>query len=217
MPTRTAHIRLLSRLVLATAVLLLAAAAPAAAQIWFENGDAGPLIPTAQGTTGAGPLTGIQGNLASAGDVDLYCVKLSSVPPAGAPLVQLQCVVQQGPNVWLFDATGKGVLTNATCVGGTKAILAPNVSLLPGTYYIGVSYTGLDPQSSSGAIWNTSISGQHAPDGPGAAGTLNGWAGTPIVQPLNPYSMTLGFMTYCDSPVPASSSTWGRVRIRYGR
>jgi len=216
MPTPTELPRL-PRAVQFAALLVLLTVSQARAQVWSETGDAGSTVPTAQGTIGNGPLTGIQGNLASPTDVDLYCIKLSSVPPAGAPLVQFQCVVNQGPNVWLFDATGKGVLTNSTCSGGNKTIVAPNVSLLPGNYYVGVSYTGVDPQSSSGAIWNTSVSGQHAPDGPGAAGTLTTWAGTPNVQPVNPYSMTLSFMAYCDSPVPTSSGTWGRVRIRYGR
>lgn len=217
MSTRTVFLRLPRRVLLAAVLLLLLAAAPAGAQVWVENGDAGPLIPTSQGTTGSGPLTTIQGTLASAGDVDLYCVKLSQVPPANAPLIQLQCVVNNGPNVWLFDNTGKGVLTHSTCSAGNKTILAPNVSLLPGTYYVGVSYTGMDPQSASGAIWNTAVTVQHAPDGPGACCTLNGWAGTPVVQPINPYTVTMQYMTYCDSPVPAPSPTWGRIRIRYGR
>ena len=185
------------------------------AQVWSEVGDAGDLVATAQGTTGLGSLTTITGSLASATDVDLYCIRLSAVPPAGLPLIQLQCVVQQGPNVWLFDAFGNGVFTSSGCSMGNKTILAPNVSLAAGTYYVAVSYSGVDPQSAAGAIWNPTGSGQRAPDGPGAAGTLTGWAGTPTVQPMNPYQITLTYMAYCQAPTPSLRPTWGRLKSFY--
>lgn len=199
----------------AALVLALTAASGARAQIWTESGDAGDLVATAQSTIGSGVLTTINGALASPTDVDLYCIKMPTVPPAGLPIVQLQCVVINGPNVWLFDATGKGVATNATCAGANKTIVAPTVSLAPGTYYVAVSYSGLDPQSAGGAIWLPAILGQRAPDGPGAAGTLTGWAGTPLVQQINPYTITLGFMNYCDAPTATLRGTWGSVKILY--
>lgn len=208
----------LSRFTMLAAVLIaLTTATAARAQNWTETGDAGNTVPTAQTTVGTGPLTSIDGNLLSPTDVDLYCIRLTAVPPAGLPLVQLQCVVMNGPNVWLFDAAGNGVFTNSTCSFGSKTIVAPNVSLAPGVYFVGVSYTGMDPQSAGGAIWNTSVSGQHAPDGPGAPGPLTGWAGTPIVQPVNPYHINLNFMTYCDASTPSAHPSWGSLKIRYGR
>jgi len=216
MHTPTAVDRLL-RLTLPAAFALLAllAAPRAQAQTWNETGDAGPLLGTAQTTTGSGPLTAINGNLDSPFDVDLYCIRLTAVPPAGLPLVQLTCAGINGPNVYLLDATGKGVFTNQTCSLSSKTILAPNVSLAAGTYYLAVAYTGMDPQSPSGVIWLPGVLGQRAPDGPGGALALNSWSGTPNVQPINPYHVSLAFMSFCDGAVPTLRSTWGSVKAHY--
>jgi hypothetical protein len=199
----------------ATVLLVLLATSGAHAQVWTETGDAGDLLATAQSTLGTGTLSAINGNLASSTDVDLYCIRMTSVPPAGLPLLQLQCSVTNGPNVWLLDATGKGVLTNQTCAGGNKTIVAPSVSLAAGTYYVAVSYTGLDPQSASGRMWIQQLLGQRAPDGPGAALPLIGWVGVPFVQPLNPYHLALANMAYCDAAVPTLRSTWSLIKSFY--
>jgi len=204
----------LSKLAAACALALLFAT-PAFAQLWTENGDAGDVIATAQETFGTGPLTGINGDLQTPNDVDLFCIRLTSVPPAGSPFVQLNCVVNGGPNVYLFDASGNGVFVNETCQAGEKTLLAPNVSLAPGTYYVGVAFSGIAAQSAAGSIWLSGFPGQRAPDGPGAAQPLIGWAGAPIVQPLNPYHLTLNFMGYCGAPVPAKRQTWGSVKAHY--
>jgi hypothetical protein len=201
---------------LAIALLVLAIAPVAHSQVWNEVGDAGDLVSSAQVTAGSGGLTTINGILASPTDVDLYCIHLSAVPPSGQPLVSLQCVALMGPNVWLFDATGLGVFTNATCALGNKTILAPNVSLAPGTYYLAVSYYGLDPFSAAGAIWLPALFGQRAPDGPGGAGSLTAWSGAPTVSPINPYQINLTFMQYCDAATALSTPTWGSLKIRYG-
>jgi hypothetical protein len=194
---------------------LLVLAAPAHAQVWTEAGDAGDLVGTAQATAGTGSLNTILGNLASPTDVDVYCIHLAAVPPANLPLVQLQCVVIGGPNVRLFDAAGNGVYMNETCQAGAKTLLAPNVSMPAGTYYVAVSYYGVDPQSAGGPIWLTGLPGQRAPDGPGAAGTLTGWSGTPLVQPINPYQLNLMFMQYCSAPTPTLHPTWGTLKSHY--
>lgn len=199
----------------AALLLVLGAAAGARAQTWNETGDAGDLVSTAQTTLGTGAITAINGSLASSTDVDLYCVKLLTVPPAGLPLLELTCTVNQGPNIYLFDATGKGVFTDWLCSGGNKGIVAPAGGLPVGTYYVGVSYMGYDPQSSGGAIWLQFLSGQRAPDGPGAALPLTSWAGTPIVQPLNPYHVALSGFSFCGGPVPTLRSTWGLVKQLY--
>jgi hypothetical protein len=202
-------------LVLAACLAALSFATVAQAQTWNETGDAGDFVASAQSTVGTGALQTINGNLASPTDADLYCVHLTAVPPAGLPLVQLQCVLIQGPNVRMFDALGNGVFMNETCSGGNKTILAPNVSLAAGTYYIAVSYYGVDPQSAGGAIWLSGLPGQRGPDGPGAAGTLTAWAGNASVQPINPYTIHLAFMGYCEAPTPALPATWGALKVHY--
>lgn len=192
----------------------LFAVVPAAhAQVWNEIGDAGDLVSTAQVTVGTGSLTTINGTLGSPSDVDLFCIEVFA-PRVILTIAALQCVTHQGPNIWVFDANGLGVTTNATCSGGSKAV-GTNFMGSAGTYYVAVSYSGVDPFSGAGAIWLPSIGGERAPDGPGAAGVLAGWAGTPVVGPGNPYQIALGYTSACDAPTPAAGATWGALKIRY--
>ncbi len=199
----------------ALALAMLCAAGAARAQVWTETGDAGPLVSSAQTPLGTGPLTQINGNLATPDDVDLYCIKIPTPPPPGAPLIMLNCVVIQGPNVWLFDPAGNGVLSGGTCSAGEKTIYVPTTGLAPGTYYVGVSYYGYDPQSAGGAIWAPGPPFERQPDGPGAAGVLTGWSGVVTVSPLNPYTINLNYINYCDSATPAASPTWGTLKVHY--
>lgn len=133
--------------------------------------------------------------------------------PANLPLAQLQCTVNQGPNVYLFDASGKGVCTTLVCSGGNKTILAPSTSLAVGTYYVGVSYMGFDPQTTGGPIWIQFLSGPRAPDGPGALLPVASWAGTPLVLSPNTYHVSLA--GFCGAVVPTLRSTWGAVKVMY--
>jgi len=189
--------------------------APAQAQIWIEAPDAGSLVPTAQVTAGNGWLSQIQGALDSPTDVDVYCVRLTATPAAFTALIGLDCVLVQGPNVWLFDAAGNGIGSNDTCSGGSKMIVAPNVSLVPGDYHVAVSHYDLDPQSASGAIWQPGPPFWRAPDGPGAAGTLTGWAGTAMVNPLNPHQVFFHpLFVFCEAATGTTRSTWGELRLR---
>lgn len=203
------------RLFVVAFVLCLAFAPGARAQIWTETGDAGDLVPSAQTTVGSGSMTQINGQLAGLTDVDVYCIRMTAVLPANTPMIQLQCAVDNGPNVWMFDAAGNGVFTNSRCQFGFKTLLAPNVSLAAGVYYVAVSFSGYDPQSAGGAIWLAGIPGQRAPDGPGAAGTLTGWAGTPVLQSINPYAIKLSGMNFCEEPTAVSPGSWGRVKSLY--
>lgn len=184
------------------------------AQSWSETGDAGDLIGTAQSTVGNGGLMSISGFLESPGDADLYCVTVPSEVPGGVLLFGLQCIVDGGPNIWLFDSTGMGVFANMTCTAGGKEIWSP---LAPGTYYVGVAFRGIDPMSGPHTIWATSGFGQRAPDGAGAAGPLVGWQYAPVLDPINPYTITTNFdwVGHCDGTVPATPSTWGTLKALY--
>jgi len=184
---------------------------PSRAQIWNELGDAGALPSSAQVTSGSGPLTTLNGNLGSSSDVDMYCIRVSNAP---AFLARLQCTVVRGPHLWVFDATGKGVGAATTCQAGDKRVTSALVTT-SGIYYVAVSFDGVDPYSGANLIWNHLYTTERAPDGPGAAGAVTTWSGTGFVQPLNPYTILLSGVTYCDSPVPARSPTWGRMKLIY--
>lgn len=203
------------RVLLPVAITMLTIASAAHAQIWNEVGDAGDLPVTAQSTVGTGLLASIKGALGSPTDVDMYCIKLPVVPPAGAPLVRLQCVAIHGPNVWLFDAAGNGVYTNESCLSGYKELLAPSTSLPVGTYYVAVSYYGVSPKSAGGSIWQLGPAGQRAPDGPGAGGVVTSWSGVAEIQPINPYQINFTYMEFCESPTPAVGRSWGALKIIY--
>ena len=211
------HVGIGSRLIttFAIAVCALVGASSARAQVWTEIGDAGPIVATAQVPLGTGALITIDGTLGASTDADVYAVQMLAVAPTGLPLIQSQCTVNQGPNIFLFDATGKGVFTTSICGGGNKTILAPLVALPVGTYYVAIAFSGLDPQSAAGPIWLSFLSPQHAPDGAGAAQALTGWSGTPLVQPVNPYPITLGNMGYVGGTVPTRRSKWSALKLRY--
>ncbi len=198
-------------LVILAAALLVAGAARAASSVWNESGDAGPLPASAQTTIGSGSLTAINGNLNSASDVDMYCIRV--ITP-GSLFVELQCTLTLGPDLWMFDASGKGVDANTTCIGGGKIVLGTYVPS-PGTYYVAVAFDGVDPWSAGGPIWVHANTGERAPDGPGAAGVVTSWQGTGSVQPLNPYTIFLSATGFCDASVPATTPAWGRVKVLY--
>ena len=143
-------------LVMALALLaILALGRPAAAQVWNESGDAGDLPASAQVTAGNGPLTTINGNLQSPTDVDMYCIHVTDPTQFSACL---QCVVIQGPNLWIFDANGNGVAATTTCQAGCKLITNALVTAFA-TYYVAVAYDAIYPNSAGGPMWNTSPSG----------------------------------------------------------
>ena len=195
----------------------VAIASSAHAQIWNEVGDAGNLISTAQVTTGSANITQINGSLPLSDDVDVYCIHLNASPPGGLPIVSLQCVLNQGPDVFLFGPTGLGVVTNYSCVGGSKQLLAPVGTLPPGNYYVAVAYYGRDPNSALGPIWLPALPNQRTPDGPGAAAPLSAWLGIVQQNPLNPYTITLNsnYFGYCDMATQIHLSTWGTVKLHY--
>ncbi len=204
--------RPLAPLALALALAALAFAPRAQAQVWNETGDAGDLPGSAQTTVGTGPLSQINGNLASPTDVDMYCIQ---VPDPASFSACLLCVVIQGPHLWLFNASGQGVAGVTACQGGCQMITG---ALLPGPgmYFVAVAYDGVLPMSPGGPIWAPGIyTTQRPPDGPGAPGPVTAWAGNPNVVPLNPYTINFGGTGFCSSATPAHRDTWGRLRMLY--
>ncbi len=206
---------------LLNAALLLSfvAAGPAArAQTWTEAGDAGELVGTAQSTSGSGSLTSISGTLSSHGDVDMYCVQLTSVPPSGLPLVSVACTMQADPTPYIFAASGLGVDTNMTCAGGLKQAVAPNFSLVPGQYYVAIAHGDYSANSAGGNIWQVAYAGPMWPNGPGAGSPLTSWIGPLTVVAPAPYTLILNpnYFVFCDTATPVETSSWGALKARFG-
>jgi hypothetical protein len=64
-------------------------------------------------------------------------------------------------------------------------------------------------------MWLPALPGERTPDGPGAVGPLTNWAGTPVVQGPDPYSLTLSYTGYCEAPVETARGTWGTLKMLY--
>ena len=66
-------------------------------------------------------------------------------------------------------------------------------------------------------MWQTGLfTGPRAPDGPGAANGLNGWAGTGFgPSPFFNYTITLQGASYCGTAVPARGTAWGALKMLY--
>ena len=140
-------------LVLTTAgLLILATASPSGAEVIVtENGDAGSVPATAQVIPGE--VATITGTLATLDQEDLYRVCLApgqmfSATTAGSEIADTQ--------LFLFDATGRGVVVNDDDAAGLQSTLPAGFELTPtngGIYYLGVSSFDADPLSTAGPIF----------------------------------------------------------------
>ncbi len=173
------------------------------AATWAEVGDAGDSLATSNSTVyGVGGLDTITGTLPSDSDIDLYKIQITDHTSFAAAISPL--VVIADPDIWLFNASGVGIVHNSTVQFGACAI---DGTFVPsnGTYYLGVSSSGALAQSAGGNIWTgTNFSSQYAPDGPGAAQALSNWGGTPINDQIN-YSIFLHGADFATAPEPASA------------
>ena len=205
------HHRFITALFAIGMVGALLGAGTARAQTWLESGDAPELPATAQVTSGTGPLTEIDGNLLDDADVDMYCIKVTD------PLsffAQLQCVIIQGPDIRLFNAGGVGASANFLCQASAKYVSGAFANTA-GTYYLAVCYRGKEAFAGPDAIWLASNLAEHAPDGPGAAGVVNGWGGIGLQAPINPYRIFLSGATFCDNATPTHARSWGALKLIY--
>ena len=202
---------------LGTSLLLLitsGAAGPTAAATWTEQfGDAGPMPINSQTTVGNGPLTEIQGAFLREYDIDMYCILIDD---RAAFFAYRLCAGISEPDLWLFDASGIGIQLNDACSLGQTNL---NAALVPsnGLYYLAISASNQDALDNlNQPIWNSpSVTGPRAPDGPGAPGPIASWGGVPFSPSPGSYTILLGGSTFCESPVPAATTTWGAVKSRH--
>jgi hypothetical protein len=160
----------------------------ASAQVWPEAGDAGKLPATAQRPAGAGPLLSITGDV-TFGDPDMYEIYVTG-NGAFSALAQGASPLFLDPQLYLFDAQGRGVYANEN-LWPPNPFFSPGAALLPaghaltpvapGRYFLAISTRYIEPVSDHGAIFpcvgcNTSIDA-HAPTGPGGAYAVTGWPG----------------------------------------
>jgi hypothetical protein len=166
--------------VLIAAVAFCAGAAPAQAAFYTESGDAGVLHTTAQNTSGSGTFEGINGQLSSFGDVDVFRIYINNASAFQATTVGVTAL-DIDTQLFLFDANGRGVRANDDSVGLQSTInqgsgLSPAITT--GYYYIAISSFNNDPRdASNNLIFPTSPFGnQFGPNNPNAV--LDHWDGT---------------------------------------
>jgi hypothetical protein len=198
---------------LLAALVALAAAAPsfALAQNWTEVGDAGSFPASAQITLGTGALQTISGTIATNIDEDVYCLHIAD---AAAFSACLQCTIISGPDVYLFDSTGKGVALAQICSSGCKTI-PPGFVTSPGTYYIAVVASGALALAGSNPIWQAGSTMARAPDGPGAGSPITAWGGAPQLNGPGAYVLSMAGAGFCGLATPAVEHTWGQIKSTY--
>lgn len=192
--------------------LMLAIPSVSLALVWAETGDAGDLVGTAQVTSGAGTLSNITGSISILPDnVDMYCI---SIPDPNNFYAVILCTNDADPDLWLFDQDGNGVTMEDVCGAGAIA-LTPDFVNAPGPYFLAISASDDEAQSTSGSIWAAgSAAAQRVPDGPGAGDPLTGWTNT-MPLPMASYSISLIGAETCDGVVTAEKESWGAVKSIY--
>jgi hypothetical protein len=159
------------------------------ADLWFEVGDAGQDLATANVTGGVGTLDTIFGNLSapdpfdSALDVDLYAIYIANPATFSATTVNAPGFYVSDPQLFLFDVNGLGVYMNdddESGLNGSQSRLPAGHPFGPvsaGFYYLGIGWWDNEPLSAGGEIFSSVNGlGTNGPDlGAGGADPLAGW------------------------------------------
>jgi hypothetical protein len=157
-------------------VCVLAVTGVAGAVTVTESGDAGSLPAGAQTTTGAVDL--ITGNIGGPVDEDVYKIclegnKTFSARTEGSELFD--------PQLFLFDATGRGVFANDDFVGLQSTLPAghPLTPSAGGVYYLAISSFFNRPVSPGGEIFgfdfDPAVFPILPPNGPGGGSPVTDW------------------------------------------
>ena len=189
-------------------------AGSAGAVTWIESPDA-PESPYAmQWTVGTGPLTDIQGYVFSTADRDAYCIEITDHVAFTA---SLSCTTFDDYDLWLFRTDGVGVTHNDGCSFSNVLLTGANV-YANGKYVLVISDNEHTARSAGSLpIWlQPAVSGERAPDGPGAAGAFVDWefalqifGGPPI------YQINLTGCAPCEAVVAGEQGAWGAIKRSY--
>jgi hypothetical protein len=159
------------------------------ADLWFEAGDAGRDLASANVTSGFGTLDTIFGNLSApdpldaAFDVDLYRIYITNPITFSAATVDSPGFNVSDPQLFLFDANGFGVYMKDDDESGLNAAQSrlpaghPFGPVSAGFYYLGIGWWNNEPLSAGGEIFSSvNIFGTNGPDfGAGGGDPLIGW------------------------------------------
>ena len=203
------------RTLLALVLGLALATAPAMAQIWTEEGDAGDLPGNAQTPIGSGPLTAIIGSLSSSADADMYCV---SVPDAGAFVATTCGVTTFDTQLWLFAGDGLGLSFNDDDPAGCGLQSTVTGVFLPGggEYLIAITSYSNDALNAGGLeIWvDSPFNVERQPDGAGAGDPyIVSWDGAGFSD--GAYQIAFTGAEFCGGATAVEPTTWGTIKSIY--
>jgi hypothetical protein len=157
---------------IAIAGLITGIAAPAHAASFTQIGDTGQTLDTAQAILGNGEsLDSISGRIAANNTVGLFKIFLTGGQTFSATTVSAKTLIDlpqdlllgiptdilADPQLFLFDANGKGIYGNDDSFGSIQATLpsggfAPSTS---GVYFLAIASSGLTPVGTSGNLFGT--------------------------------------------------------------
>ncbi|MBC7928562.1 MAG: DVUA0089 family protein [Bryobacteraceae bacterium] len=166
------------KLVFAVALGLLAGQTSRSAIIWEETGSAGRLPDQAQYTLGAGPLSGISGNLLDLNEIDLYRILITD-PQNFSAMTSGESDFIPDPQLFLFDLAGFGVYSNDDGPGiGSQSELPAGHTFSPltaGLYLLGIGRFPNEPSSNLGLIFRQNDQVGSPDLGAGGSLPLAGW------------------------------------------
>lgn len=170
------------------ALLALALLAPSAPAAIFSEGatDAGQTGPQARNILLPDPLTTITGTLEDEADIDLYRFRINdpSLFTARTIIGDLYFAPVATPVLYLFDTFGNAIYGDDLSGGSRQAHLGAGLPISPpspGTYLLGITWSGNVPVDASGDLLFASFPTNYLNDqfqsyAPAAgAGRLAGW------------------------------------------
>ena len=192
-----------------------------------QIGDTGQSLDTAQVIPGGTqPLDIITGSLSSSKVVNLFRLVLAGGQTFSATtlnantLIELPIDQQLGspttllpdPQLFLFDAAGRGVYGNDDSFGTAQASLPSGgfSPTTPGTYFLAIASSDYNPVSAGGSIFSDAdASGILAATGAGAALPLSGFMGNGTAG--GDYQISFTGVTANAAGVPEPSETAGLI------
>lgn len=185
------------------------------ATTWFEQGDAGDTLLTANITRGITPLQHIEGTLPDAdpSGVDLYKLFIPDSSKFSASTNNFPATELLDTWLYLFDENGLGIAASASTAGGffNASISEGSIVAPAGQYYLAVTRLESVPESVSGFIFPDLVLGSTdgevlGPTGPGGNDPLASWSAAPLLDFENYRIDLTGAVS--SVPEPTSAMIW---------
>lgn len=195
------------------------------AGFFFETGDAGQDLDTAQVATGSGVLNGIVGTLPTdpvffnptiPPDVDLFQIMIDDPDAFSATTLNDGTSEIFDTQLYLFDANGLGVIANSNTslsVFEFRSTIPPGSVDEAGEYFLGIALFGSRPIDEKGDYLFPDLSSSDEVEGPqSGSNALDDWDTVPLSDPSEHYRIDLTGAAFLDRtaviPEPTSATVW---------